>query len=112
MTNNKTEKTSLLDPENRLKESMAKLPEWAKPIAEKYLELYRDAANQVHILEPDAIVKFGQTAREIVEEMTAEIKKEAERRGYQYIVATKKKAETQAMLTDQSKRKGNKQLKN
>ena len=112
MKNNKTSKTSLLAQENRLKDNIEKLPEWAKPIAAMYVERYKEAANQVRILEPDAILKFSQEAREIMEEMTAEINKEAERRGYRYLVTIRKNTANKTAHAAICRGMGSKQSKN
>jgi hypothetical protein len=112
MNSDETGKVSLSVKEKELKDNIEKLPGWAKPIAQKYWARYKEAANRVNILEPDAILKFSQAGRVIIEEMTAEITKEAERRGYNYAVAIKKNIEKQATLTAKSKWAGNNQPKN
>lgn len=103
-------KTSLADKEAKLVENINKLPVWARPIALKYLERYRQAVNKVQALDPETFTECITESKRLVEEMVEEIKQEAIRQGKPFIAMRGDGAHADGAHAPSSTRK--KQLKN
>lgn len=103
-------KTSLAETEAKLVENINKLPVWARPIALKYLEQYRQAVKKVQPLDPETFNECITESKRIVEEMVEEMKQEAIRHGWPFKAMRGGGAPADGSHTPSGPR--NKQLKN
>ncbi len=92
-----------LDPFKKLQKSFESLPDWAKPIVAKHYERYSQAANEAGKKRIEIMAQFAKDAQKIVMEMTEEVKKEAGKRGYDFMVAKMKDMAHQAEQASSAK---------